>query len=257
MRLSKSMSILSISLLAGTIAATDWAAYGMTPATTRSPEAVQIAQASRRRRLNFRVGVRPSRYRIGGYSRSGGCGNQKTLTALVPQPQAQEKVPEDKSTVDKTTAARPVFFIHLPELPPSLAEFILKNEANREVYRFDFDLTGKAGVVGVTLPNTAPELQLGRKYFWRVEVTCNPDEPSRIVTVGSWIERVKAPVSVRRDRLALLAEQGIWQDVVTTIALQRFQSPTDRATGEDWANLMEDAGLPQLKQAAIVQIVQK
>ncbi|MBW4520139.1 MAG: DUF928 domain-containing protein [Scytolyngbya sp. HA4215-MV1] len=249
MWLSKSLYATSIAVLVGTIAAMD----GVIPAMAQSPQGSLVARLSRRR-LNFRVGVRPSRYRIGGYSR-GGCGDQKTLTAIVPQPQAQEKVPEDKATVDKTTAAHPIFFVHLPTLPPSTAEFILKSESNSELYRFDFELTGQAGVVGVMLPNAAPELQVGRKYFWRVEVTCNPDEPSKIVTVGSWVERVKLLVSTRRDRLALLAEQGIWQDLLTALALQRYQRPNDPATSEDWANLMEDAGLPQFKQSTIVKIV--
>jgi len=42
---------------------------------------------------------------------------------------------------------------------------------------------------------------------------------------------------------------------VTLVALQRYQKPNDRAAADDWETLMQDAGLPQFKQTAIVQIV--
>ncbi len=213
-----------------------------------------------RRRLNFRVGVRPSRYRLGAYSR-GSCGTRQTLAALVPQPQVQERLTGNKTTVDKTTAARPLFFVHLPTLPASTAKFTLKTEAKQKWASFDVKLTGQAGVVGVALPASANELQVGQKYFWQLEVACDPADPSNLVTVGSWVERVPPLAATntgtaRPDaRLATLAEQGIWQDVLAAIAQQRYQKPSDAAIAEDWAALMDDAGLPQFRQAAIVQII--
>jgi Domain of Unknown Function (DUF928) len=227
-------------------------------AIAQSPATTYLARASRRR-LNFRVGVRPSRYRLGAYSR-GSCGTRQTLAPLVPQPQVQERLVGNKATVDKTTAARPVFFVHLPALSASMAKFTLKTEAKQKWASVEVKLTGQAGVVGIALPESAGELQVGQKYFWQLEVACDPTDPSNLATVGSWVERVppvagQAGATTLDTRLTALAEQGVWQDVLTAIALQRYQKPSDAAIAEDWAALMDAAGLPQFRQAAIAQII--
>lgn len=208
--------------------------------------------AASRRRLRFRVGVRPSRHRVGGYSRAALCNNQQALTALVPPPQGKEAVPDKTSTVDKTATDRPTFFVHLPALPPTTAQFTLQNEAGTEqLHSVKFKVTGKPGIVGITLPANAPALQVGQKYVWQVAVACDPEDVSNTIVVSSWVERVKAAGKGVVD----LAEQGIWQDSLALLAVQRFQKPSDRVVAEDWAALLEDAGLSQFKQAAIVQMV--
>lgn len=250
MQLSKTIKLISVALLLGSIVAIDL----IQPATASPSQGTLVAA---RRRLRFRVGVRPSRYRIGGFSRGSSCGSQKTLTALVPPPQTQERLPRDRASVDKTSAEHPTFFIHLPSLPATSAQFTLQNETGtRELHSTDFDVTGQPGVVGITLPSSKPGLQVGQKYLWQVAVACNPDEPSNLAIVGGWIERVQSPAT-GTNRITILAEQGVWQDVVTTLALQRYQKPSDRTVAEDWAALMEDAGLPQFKQSAVIQIVRK
>ncbi|MBD2124597.1 DUF928 domain-containing protein [Trichocoleus sp. FACHB-262] len=229
------------------------AAIELMPVATALP--TQGTLMTRSRRLNFRVGVRPSHYRTGGFSRSGSsCGTQMPA-ALVPPPQAQEKVASNKTTVDKTASERPTFFVYLPPLDTQTAQFTLQNETRtRQLHSVTFKLTGKPGVVGISLPNSAPALQVGQKYFWQVTVGCDPDDSS-VAVISSWVERVKLPTATLNNRLAALAEQGIWQDVVAQIALQRYHNPGDRAAIEDWSALMEDAGLQQFKQATIVQIV--
>lgn len=248
MLLSKTIKLISVACLLGSIAAIDL----IQPVTASPTQGTFIAA---RRRLRFRVGVRPSRYRIGGFSRGSSCGSQKPLTALVPPPQTQERLPRNRASVDKTSLEHPTFFIHLPSLPTTTAQFTLQNETGtKELHSVDFNVTGKPGVIGIALPSSKPGLQVGQKYLWQVAVACNPDEPSNLAIVGGWIERIQAPVT-GSNRMAILAEQGVWQDVVTTLALQRYQKPSDRAVAEDWATLMEDAGLPQFKQAEVIQIV--
>ncbi|XHX77653.1 MAG: DUF928 domain-containing protein [Stenomitos frigidus ULC029] len=250
MRLAQGIKAVSLAFLFSAIVTVDL----IETAIAQPTQETRIARSSRRR-LNFRVGVRPSRVRIGGFSR-GSCGNQPQLVALVPPPQTQERLAGDKTTVDKTTSGHPTFFVHLPALPGSTGQFILKDEANtKELYSVDFDLTGQSGIVGIALPDSTPTLQIGQKYRWQVAVNCDPNQPSRLVIISSWIERVKPPATQGKDKLAVLAQQGIWQDTVTLLALQRYQRPNDRTVAEDWAALMDDAGLPQFKQSAVVQIV--
>jgi hypothetical protein len=249
MRSWSGMKVGALALLLGSMYA-----IKMVPIATALP--TQGTLMARSRRLNFRVGVRPSRYRVGGFSRSGAsCGTQSP-TALVPPVQAQEKVASDKITVDKTTSERPTFFVYLPSLDSQTAQFTLQNEArDKQLYSVTFKLTGKPGVVGISLPDSKPALQVGQKYFWQVAVGCDPDDSANVMAIGSWVERVQLPTTTESNRLAMLAERGIWQDVLTQIALQRYQNPSDRTALEDWSALMEDAGLRQFRQAAIVQIV--
>jgi Domain of Unknown Function (DUF928) len=249
MRLLTSLQASSIAVLLCAISIAE-----LIPPATALPSQGTLIAASRRR-LRFRVGVRPSRHRVGGYSRAALCSNQQMLTALVPPPQSQEGVSDKAATVDKTTAERPTFFVHLPALSPTTAQFTLQNEAGTEqLHSVKFKLTGKPGLVGITLPANAPALKVGQKYVWQVAVACDPEDASNTIVVSSWVERVKTAGS-GGAAAADLAEQGIWQDSLALLALQRYQKPSDRAVAEDWAALLEDAGLAQFKQAAIVQMV--
>lgn len=226
------------------------------PATALPTQGTLVAQMSRRR-LSFRVGVRPTRYRLGGFSRGGSCTKAQAPVALVPPPQPQERLSRTQATVDKTASDRPTFFVYLPNLPGRKAHFTLQNEAGTdELYNTRIDLPSQDGIVGIALPDKAPALQVGQKYLWQLALACDSDDPSNATIISGWIERVNPPTT-RGDRLTALAEQGIWQDTLTLVALQRFQRPGDRATAEDWAALMEQAGLGQFKQARIVQIVKK
>ncbi len=254
MSLCQGIKVISIAALLGAIATIDFVTL-VQSASALPTEGTSMTRP-RRRRLIFRTGVRPSLYRVGGFSRGSECGKQEMLTAVVPPPQARESLSKQKAAVDKTTAAHPTFFVYLPSLPAGTAEFTLQDEAGvKELYNVEFKVTGKPGIVGISLPNSAPALQVGQKYFWQVAVTCDPNEPSKLSSISSWVERVNSPTAAKGDRISTLAEQGIWYDVVTLVGLQRYQKPDDRAAVEDWEALMQDAGLSQFKQSAIVQIV--
>ena len=254
MRLCQGIKVISIAALLGAIATVDFVTL-VQPASALPTEGTLMARA-RRRRLSFRTGVRPSLYRVGGFSRGSECGKQEMLTAVVPPPQAQERLSKQKVAVDKTAAAHPTFFVYLPSLPAGKAEFTLQNETgDKGLYNTEFKVTGKPGIVGISLPASAPALQVGQKYFWQIAVACDPNQPSKFSSASSWVERVNAPAVAKSDRISTLAEQGIWYDVVNLVALQRYQKPDDRAAAEDWEALMQDAGLSQFKQSAIVQIV--
>lgn len=188
----------SIAALLNTVTLIDWVAP-LPPSTNHTtprfnwvrPAAALPSQrtlVSRRQRLNFRVGVRSSSYRVGGFSRSAACAKDQMLTALVPPPQSQERLSNNKTTVDKTASDRPTFFVYLPALPSQTAQFTLQNEAGtQQLHSVKFKLTGKPGIVGIQLPSSAPALQVGQKYVWQVAVACEPDDSSSstVIAVGS------------------------------------------------------------------------
>jgi hypothetical protein len=255
MQLSSTIKALTLVVLLNAIAAIELAEFAA--ATPYNSQPIQLA----RRRLNFRIGVRPSRYRVGGYSRAATCDSDKKLLALVPPAQPEEKVDKNKAPVDKTIAEHPIFFVYLPtELATGPAEFTLQTEAqtkgkfqDKNIFQKPFTLTGKAGMVGIALPQSV-SLQIGQKYLWQMTVNCNTDPKANKLVVIGWVERVKL-AAAGGDKLTTLAEAEIWQDTMSTLALRRYEQPDDRTAAEDWASLMEAAKMPEFKDTAIVQIV--
>ena len=256
MRLSQAIKALTLVLLLNTLALSE-----LTESAIAAPQRTSGTLMARRR-LNFRVRVRPSRYRTGGYSRAATCGSSdsKTMTALVPPPLPEEKVAIKDAPVDKTIADRPTFFVDVPNFATTDAQFTLQPEhlkpgEKKDIYNKKFQLTGKSGIIAIPLPSSVPALQIGQKYLWQMAVKCNPlDRSSDIVVIG-WIERVQSPTTATGDKLNTLAEAGVWQDTMSTLALRRYEQPNDRTAAEDWASLMEDVKMPQFKDTAIVQIV--
>ncbi len=258
MRLSQAIKALTLVLLLNTIPLIE-----LTESAIAAPRNTSRTVKARRR-LNFRVGVRPSRYRVGGFSRAATstCGptSNKTITALVPPPLPEEQVPTKEAPVDKTIAERPTFFVDVPNFATTNAQFTLQPEhpkpgEKKDLYNKKFQLTGKSGIIAIPLPSSVPALQIGQKYLWQMAVKCNPLDPSSDIVVIGWIERVQSPTTATGDKLNTLAEAGVWQDTMSTLALRRYEQPNDRTAAEDWASLMEDVKMPQFKDTAIVQIV--
>jgi Domain of Unknown Function (DUF928) len=163
-------------------------------------------------------------------------------------------VPANDAPVDKTTAEHPTFFVHVPAA--AAAQFTLQTETPiKEVYNVKFKLTGTPGIVGISLPSSLPALKIGQKYLWQMAVQCNPRDHSDDGVVIGWVERVQPPAAAGGDKLNTLAEAGIWQDTMAALALRRYEQPGDRTAAEDWANLMDDAKMPEFKDTKIVQIV--
>lgn len=257
MRLSQAIKALTLVLLLNTIPLIE-----LTESAIAAPRNT-TRTIKPRRRLNFRVGVRPSRSRVGGYSRSATCDSDKTLQALVPPAQSQEEEKEAKNNapLDKTIVANPTFFVYLPtELATGAAEFVLRTEAQTKekmkptIYQKNFQLTGQSGMIGISLPQSV-SLQMDQEYVWEVTVNCNTDPKAKKLTVIGWVKRVQPPATATGDKLYTLAEEGVWQDTMSTLALRRYEQPNDRTAAEDWASLMEDVKMSQFKDTAIVQIV--
>jgi hypothetical protein len=236
-----------------------------------------IAQWRRRRRLNWRVGVRASRYTVGGFSRSGTCSAPVQLTPFVPPVRPEERINRFKAPVNLTTSSRPTVWVHVADIPPNTEmQFTLQDEmGDRSLYSTRFTVDQSSGLVGLRLPDSAPPLKLGNNYSWELAMTCPGEDGSTStdqVSASGWLQRVnpqqlkptanfdprplalelaKAP---ELDKPALFAELGIWQDAVTTLlALQQTQ-PNNRDLKEDWRSLLNGAQLSQFVDAPVLNI---
>ncbi|XHX77650.1 MAG: DUF928 domain-containing protein [Stenomitos frigidus ULC029] len=195
-------------------------------------------QAQRRRRsLSWRVRVRPSLSRIGGFSRSvSSCDNRTQITAFVPPPRADEKIAQKDGAIDTTLLSHPTFWVYLTAVPQGTPmQFTLQNEqfGNREkdLYDIRFESSGRSGVLGIRLPKEKPGLEVGKRYVWQMAIICETSNRSADRVLGSWIQRLD-PAQIKptqgfnpkpllqelaraseQDQPALYAGLGVWQDI--------------------------------------------
>ncbi|MGD1908105.1 MAG: DUF928 domain-containing protein [Leptolyngbyaceae cyanobacterium] len=238
------------------------AVLSRTTLQTQFEETGSTIELARRRR--FSLGSRSSRYRVGGFRRGGTClAEGSEVTPLSPPLLTEELEAEDDLPVDVTTADRPVFFVHVPELEaPTPAQFTLQNEAGtEELANITFELSGEDGVVGLQPADLSQELVIGDIYYWQMAVQCSADSPDENPVVSGWItvaENVDSAEGSNYDQAIALVEAGIWQDAVTLLAQARLEATDVEAStvaDEDWQAVMEGVGLTDFADAPIVEIM--
>jgi hypothetical protein len=195
------------------------------------------------------IGTAPGR-RVPGGSRGTNCvARNKYLTAIVPT-----------SNFGRTTLDNPTLYFYIPENQAPEMELVLQDENEQEIYKQKYKPSGKAGVVGVSLP--ANTLVKGQRYKWNFSIICNTQDRSLDKLVQGVIERIDNPQLLRKlekastqERLKLYAEAGIWQDALDTLAQMRYSRPQDSALKADWVSLLKAKGveLGSLAQAPLVK----
>ena len=224
-----------------------------------------------RNRLRFNVGVRSSRYRTHGFSRSAEClTDQSKLTVIAPGLTAEEEkiIEQDKdkegdSGIDTTISSHPMVFAYIPQAESEganiQAQFTLEDEiGNTQIHNVIFDLPNQAGIVGIQIPSSAQALEQDKNYIWQLAIRCEPGERSEDVTIDRWITRISAPAGLPTDAQEMaieFANQGFWQDAVSTLALLRYPNRSGASVETDWSDLLTSAGLPEFASAPIVQII--
>ncbi|MDX2215154.1 MAG: DUF928 domain-containing protein [Oculatellaceae cyanobacterium bins.114] len=248
--------------------------YDALPAIANVPQPTPQAPSTQGQtqiagRLGFRVrNVRPSRARTPGISR-GACtvnGTPIAMTPLVPRVNPRTEA-QGLIEIESTVSPRPTFFVHLPQNQALGAEFTLTDDAQDEfdrqtLYYTTFSPSRQAGVIGITLPAEAPELEVGKTYHWSLRLQCDPVDRSGDVLVEGWIQREALDTVLSRqiertsvrNRPLLYARAGIWQDTVATLAQLRLQNRDDLAVSADWLSLLNSVNLNAIAQEPILNI---
>jgi Domain of Unknown Function (DUF928) len=193
----------------------------------------------------------PGGRRRGGASRKGPCDRYRPLAALMP---AQQDV-----VSAKTSSAHPTFWFYLPEplTPESSIEFtLLDNQDSQATYTYKTTLSPvetKPGLIQLSVPQTAASLQVGKRYLWTLSLSCNA-RPADAVFVQGITERVALPAKLQSqitaaaplEQAKLYAANGIWQEALDTLAMQRITNPKQPQPTAAWNSLLQQVGLQDL-----------
>ncbi|MBP0000420.1 MAG: DUF928 domain-containing protein [Cyanobacteria bacterium SID2] len=199
------------------------------------------------------VAGQPRTSTAGGASRGDRClaGAEATAQILPLLPNTQRVL---------TVADRPTFFVYVPPMTATIASFSLQ-DATSEHYRTRVELPEQGGIVSVTLPEDAPELQLGKDYKWYFELHCvselaDPDNP----TIEGVVYRMPVEADLARnleqahspvEKAQAYGDAGVWYDALSTLALAREARPQDSHLAASWNELLASVGLENLAQAPL------
>ena len=185
----------------------------------------------------------------------GGCASisQLGLTALVPT-----------NKMGRTVSDYPTFFFYLPKTEAESAEFILKDQSGKQIYKQDLTISNLSGVIGVSIPTNknVPPLEVGQSYTWNFTVICDAqDRSADQIQIGT-VRRVELNADIRRQldqaqprqKTVIYAENGIWLDALSTLAAARRDQPNDTTFKADWESLLDSVKLGEIAKEPIVQI---
>ncbi|NES00973.1 MAG: DUF928 domain-containing protein [Symploca sp. SIO1B1] len=219
--------------------------------TPKIASAISLNQFPFQLSLKFRLPSKgtPGRRRGAG-SRDGYCISDEKLVALMPQ-----------TNFGLTVAERPTFWFYVPYQSDQLeAEFLLEDNEGNKIDSQIVALNNTPGIVKVTLPENLPPLEVEQLYVWRLSVICDPDNRLDDDYVWGGFELVSMSFEIKnqlkdktkRERLKIYAANGLWFDVVTTLAELRESNVEEQDLDEDWVELLQQVGLEEISDKLLV-----
>ncbi|AFZ23744.1 protein of unknown function (DUF928) [Cylindrospermum stagnale PCC 7417] len=202
----------------------------------------QMAAAENSSSLNLETQFKPPNDgapggRKGGGSRPGCPATNQPITVLVPA-----------ANIGWTTSTHPTFWVYIPYqvTSPHPVDLVLRDDTGKQVHKNTFQFTGKPRIISYHLPETAPDIEIGKRYSLSVSFFCNPVNRSEANIVSTWVKRValspelkkKLTAATPKQRIILYAENGLWFDTLTALIELRRQSP-DASLDTAWADLLK------------------
>lgn len=159
-----------------------------------------------------------------------------------------------------TLSARPTIYIYVPPTAARQVFFSIQGENFPSQYQTILDISGEGGIISVTLPESAPELEVGKNYVWFFA----PIEANGILlpdnaTASGWIKRIAPLPSTSTasltpvERAALYAQNGIWYDTLAELAKAQQAQPENTALTREWDTLLAGVGLEKIADRALAE----
>ncbi|MDY7015827.1 MAG: DUF928 domain-containing protein [Cyanobacteriota bacterium] len=160
-----------------------------------------------------------------------------------------------------TVSPRPTIYLYVPPTSPRQVFFSIQDENFEPHYHATLNLSGGGGIVSVTLPENAPELETGKYYTWffaplEADGILQPDNYG----ARGWIKRVEAPGAMGEtvppthlERATLYAKEGIWYDTLALLLAARQAQPDNETIAQTWIELLEQVGLDEIARSPIAE----
>jgi hypothetical protein len=210
--------------------------------TSGALDVVSPAQAQTTRRFNPTNLKGPKRTSGTG---SRGCENQKAAIKLLPL------VPD--RAAGQTTAARPTFYISAEGV--SSVEFTVVEPGKPKALVETTVPVPQDGIVALKVPETAPELQIGKDYYWTASLSCNPKRRSQDVAFVKANVRRVALTPAQSQQLAAAQDSAtqsevyltsqVWYDAVASLAPSAPLSSRTAETDKAFLAMLKDVELRQ------------
>jgi len=156
-----------------------------------------------------------------------------------------------------TVSAHPEILVYVPETSAREGLFALKTSDKRMVQRMTVPLSGKAEIITIKLPETAPALEVGETYKWYFGVKCpgslRPNDPAE-----GWIKRIEPeeallPTQSLLEAAKVYGSAGIWYDAAAALGQLRKNEPNDRAIAQHWGEFLGSVGLNEMLDVEIAK----
>ena len=161
----------------------------------------------------------------------------------------------------RTISSRPTFLVYMPPTASKEVFFSLQDANRNHHYQTKFQISGQGGIVALTLPDEAPELEMGKEYVWFLA----PIEPNGILRpdnygVNGWVKRVDSPIESQElsssnpiELATLYAKEGIWYDTLQVLSAAKLAQPDDSTLASEWKDLLEQVKLEAIANEQILE----
>ncbi|MBO0351987.1 DUF928 domain-containing protein [Phormidium pseudopriestleyi FRX01] len=193
---------------------------------------------------------------------SDSVGGASRQAAFCPQdgmaegPSLMPLLPETKEGL--TVSERPTLFVYVPETKAEQGYFILKDQTEDYYYQTQVSIPQEGGIVRLTLPESAPALEIGTTYQWSFVVACELPARADSPRVEGWLQRVEPTAKLNNyqgvdsiEAATSYGSEGIWYDAVTTLADLRRSQP--QTYNQEWVDLLSSVGLENVANEPILE----
>lgn len=161
---------------------------------------------------------------------------------------------------DFTVSEYPNFLFNVPYSDNQISniEFALKDpEELTTVYRTAIKLTGKPGIVKISIPQESKyALKSNKDYRWNLILYCvgnKTDEPEQYLT--GWIRRVTVTPQLKNGEYQSYLKNNIFYDGISLLAEKYFANPDDKGLKTAWNDLSESLKWDKLDENGFAEIV--
>ncbi|ARV63189.1 hypothetical protein BZZ01_23240 [Nostocales cyanobacterium HT-58-2] len=236
----------------------------VTYAQTANPLVVkQSTQTDNRLKQNSNLQVKLPKKKLPAGRENGGTRRESCMSGELPV--LALLLPP--TNIGFTTSAYPRFFWYTPKNTAQKVNFSLhkvdeKSGQRTLVYNTTLQPSPESGITSFALPSQGiPPLAINQPYQWSVSLVCNTQDtsPNSVITVDGWVQRVALSNNVEsklkqlspKEQISVYAEQGLWFDLVSTLADLRACNPSDTNLLGSWVSVVKQTAL--LKAEAIAR----